>query len=81
MTVENKPCKPKVSLIAAFSMVNILINVKHITGYDDFSGQIFRIFEIIMFCFVVAICELVHDMETIFHLSYVLQHLEIFSEI
>ena len=29
----------------------------------------FRIFEIINFCFVVAICDLVHDVETIFHLS------------
>ena len=25
---------------------------------DDFSGQFFRIFEIIIFCFVVAICDL-----------------------
>ena len=33
----------------------------------------FRIFEIIIFCFVVAICDLVHDVETIFHLSYVLK--------
>ena len=40
--------------------------------YDDFSGQCFRIFEILIFCFVVAICDLVHDVETIFHLSYVL---------
>ena len=32
----------------------------------------FRIFEIIIFCFVVAICDLVHDVETIFHFSYVL---------
>ena len=39
---------------------------------DDFSGQFFRIFEIIMFCCVVAICDLVHDVETIFHISYVL---------
>ena len=39
---------------------------------DDFSGRFFRIFEIIIFCFVVAICDLVHDVETIFHLSYVL---------
>ena len=30
----------------------------------------FRIFEIIIFCFVVAICDLVHDVEAIFHLSY-----------
>ena len=39
---------------------------------DDFSGQFFRVFEIIIFRFVVAICDLVHDVETIFHLSYVL---------
>ena len=32
----------------------------------------FLIFEIIIFCFVVAICDLVHDVVTIFHLSYVL---------
>ena len=32
----------------------------------------FRIFEIIIFCFVVAICDLVHDVETISHLSYML---------
>ena len=32
----------------------------------------FCIFEIIIFCFVVAICDLVHDMGTIFHLSYLL---------
>ena len=32
----------------------------------------FRIFEIIIFCFVVAICDLVQAVETIFHLSYVL---------
>ena len=43
--------------------------------YDDFSGQrfkfVFLIF-IIFFCFVVAICDLVHDVETMFYLSYVL---------
>ena len=39
---------------------------------DDFSGQFFCIFEIIVFCFVVAICDLVHNVETIFHLSYLL---------
>ena len=39
---------------------------------DDFSGQFFPIFAIISFCCVVAICDLVHDVETIFHLSYVL---------
>ena len=39
---------------------------------DDVSGQFFRIFEVIIFCFVVAICDLVHNVETIFHLSYLL---------
>ena len=34
--------------------------------------NVFRIFEIIIFCFIVAICDIVHDVETIFHLSYVL---------
>ena len=32
----------------------------------------FIFFLIIIFCFVVAICDLVHDVETIFHNSYVL---------
>ena len=32
----------------------------------------FHIFEIIIFCFVVAICDLEQDVEIIFHLSYVL---------
>ena len=30
--------------------------------------NLFRVFEIITFCFVVAICDLVYDVETIFHL-------------
>ena len=34
--------------------------------------DIFLYFGIIIFCFVVAICDLVHDVESIFHLSYVL---------
>ena len=33
---------------------------------------IFFVFLRIIFCFVVAICYQVHDVETIFHLSYVL---------
>ena len=32
----------------------------------------FFVFLRLFFAFVVAICDLVHDMETIFHLSYVL---------
>ena len=34
-----------------------------------------------MFCFVVAICDLVHDVETIFHLFVCLAASGIFSEI
>ena len=30
---------------------------------DDFSGQYFRIFEIIIFCSVIPICDLVHYVE------------------
>ena len=37
--------------------------------------------EIINFGFVVDICDLVHDVEIIFHLSNVLTASEIFSEI
>ena len=34
----------------------------------DSSGQFFRIFEIIIFCFVVAISDLVHDVEAMYGL-------------
>ena len=33
-----------------------------------FSGQFFRIFEIIIFCFVVAVCDLVHAVEAMYGL-------------
>ena len=32
------------------------------------SGQFFHIFEIIIFCFVVAICDLVHAVEAMYGL-------------
>ena len=32
----------------------------------------FRIFRLLFFCFVVAICDLVHDVKTIFHIFYLL---------
>ena len=32
----------------------------------------FRIFEIIIFCFVVAICDLVHDVDAMYGVLYVL---------
>ena len=38
------------------------------TTKDCFSGQFFLYFDIIIFCFVVAICDLVHDVEPIFYL-------------
>ena len=38
------------------------------TYKDDFSGQFFRIFEIIIFCLVVAICDLVHAVEATYGL-------------
>ena len=47
---------------------------------DGFSGQFFRIFEIIIFCFVVAIFDLVHDVEAIFTFLNCKQNLEILSE-
>ena len=36
--------------------------------WDDFSGQFFRIFEITIFRFVVAICDLVHAVEATYGL-------------
>ena len=35
---------------------------------DDYSGQFFRIFEIIIFCFVIAICDLLHAVEATYGL-------------
>ena len=40
--------------------------------YDDFSGHFFRIFEIITFCFVVAICDLVHAVGATYGLPLVI---------
>ena len=37
-------------------------------GLAGFSGQSYRTFEIKLFCFVVTICELVHDVESIYGL-------------
>ena len=41
----------------------------------------FRIFEIIIFCFVVAKCDLVHAVRAMYVHPKCKQHLEIFSEI
>ena len=61
--------------------VKSLVNVATCISRDDFSGQFFVFLRLLFFCFVVAICDLVHDVETIFHFSYVLTASEIFSEI
>ena len=37
---------------------------------DSFSGQIFLIFEIDLFCFVVAISDLVHNVEVVHGIYY-----------
>ena len=45
------------------------ITVARDTTLDGFSGQFFRILKIIYFYFLlVAICDLVHDVEAILHL-------------
>ena len=36
------------------------------------NGQFFRIFETVIFCFAVAICDLVHNVEAIYGLPLVL---------
>ena len=43
---------------------------RRMISVDDF----FCIFEIIMFCFVVAICDLVHAVEAMYSLPYVQFH-------
>ena len=39
---------------------------------NDFGGHFFHIFEIIIFCFVVAICDLVHAVEAMYCIPKVL---------
>ena len=39
---------------------------------DVLSGQFCRIFDIIIFSFIVDICNLVHNVKTVFHLPYLL---------
>ena len=41
--------------------------IKETGSSNGFSVQLFRIFEIIMFCFVAAISDLVHDDDAIIH--------------
>ena len=47
---------------------------------DDFSGQFFPIFEIILFCFVVAICDLVHAVEAMYDFPLVFMGITHISE-
>ena len=53
-------------------------NTRVYTTLDGFSGPFFHIFEIIIFCFVVDLCNLVHDVKAIIYLFNCLQHLEFF---
>ena len=43
---------------------------------DGFSGQLFHIFDSIYYCFLVAICNLVYNVEAIFHLHELLIAIE-----
>ena len=53
-----------ISLIISFAdPCFILCNFSRSITYDGFSGQFFRIFVIIILCFVVLIFHLVHDVE------------------
>ena len=50
-------------------MIQIKESIQGVQCYnkDDFSGQ-FEIFKTIFFCFIVAIFDLVHDVETMYDL-------------
>ena len=50
--------------------MSCIITEPRSTTQNDFSGQFFRIFEIKLFCFVVAVRDLVHGVEGI-HLTYI----------
>ena len=54
---------PDETLRAGFLATRHIIKLAITRGatYNNFSGQFFHIFEIIIFCFLVAICDLVHD--------------------
>ena len=67
-------------ILLLFSLL-LVINIRFRADFTIYHGVqrrmisvviIFCIFVIISFCFVVAICNLVHDVETIFHFYYVL---------
>ena len=48
------------------------VKCEKVLNLSFFLGTGRTLTEIIIFCFVVAICDVVQDVETIFHLSYVL---------
>ena len=60
---------PITLILLSFSDGKALVTGCNVGG---FQWSLNCIFEIIIFCFVVAICDLVHDVETVFHRSYVL---------
>ena len=67
---ERRSRLPPIRCVSEMKIIDSFFSVTIPRGatLDDFSGQFFR--KIIIFCFVVAICDLVHDVETIFHISY-----------
>ena len=71
-SITGKPQKSETHKKSNHPKISITIQ-KHGVQQDNFSGQfLFFIFDVIIFCFVVGICDLKHDVETIFYLSYVL---------
>ena len=58
------------SLYGSFHFQLCCVHISFPRGatYDDFSCQYVRIFEIIIFCYVLAICDLVHAVEAMYGL-------------
>ena len=59
--------------IESFSCLRVYFNINHGVQRRMISvDNVFVFLRLLFFVFFVAICDLVHDVETIFHLSYVL---------
>ena len=54
------------------SLIRLCCALYHGVQRRIISVEIFFVILRLLFCFVVAICDLEHDVETIFHLSYLL---------
>ena len=51
-------------------IVSVYIASSSGTTKDGFSGQFFRIFEIIIFCFAVDILDLMHGVKALYYLNF-----------